>query len=157
MIVDGLVFSGFLLRTVFIKLFIVFFLSACTSAPTVEYLRQSDVFVGDLAVRVELAITAEERRLGLMFRSELNQNEGMLFIFPETRIQSFWMKNTFLPLDLGYFDENGVLIEIFTMLPDDGVAVYPSTQPVRYALEMSMGWFSAEGIRLGVVLTLPIL
>lgn len=95
---------------------------------------------------VELAITREQREKGLMKRKHLPENEGMLFVFPEPDYQSFWMKDTWIPLDLAFFDEEGFLIEVRSMEPHT-TDIYISSQPAKYALETNRGWFSKRGIK----------
>lgn len=127
---------------------------ACDSLRT-QHLKQEIIKVGGQAVRAEIAATPEERERGLMYRTSLGENEGMLFIFPEARFQAFWMKNTLVPLDIGYFDDQGFLIEVHQMRPDDGTARYPSSEPALYALEMNTGWFEKHGLRKYARLELP--
>jgi len=87
-----------------------------------------------------------------MYRAKLGANEGMLFVFKRAQPLSFWMKNTLIPLDLAYFDENGILLNVLQMDPEPGVPdhklkAYPSSAPALYALEMNKGWFKKRGIR----------
>lgn len=97
---------------------------------------------------VEFADTFPLRAQGLQFRSELCEECGMLFQFDRSRIVSMWMKNTLLPLDVAFFTESGVIIDIKPMQPLDLTSV-PSSQPVIYALEMNQGWFAKNGIKAG--------
>lgn len=127
---------------------------ACDSLRT-QHLRQEIIKVGGVSVRAEIAATPADRERGLMYRSSLPQNEGMLFIFPEAKFQAFWMKNTLIPLDIGYFDDQGFLIEVVQMKPDDGTARYPSSEPALYALEMNAGWFEKHGLKKYARLELP--
>lgn len=105
-------------------------------------------------IHVELACSVEEQSKGLMFRSELPQNQGMLFVFPRERTLSFWMKNTLIPLDIAYIDAQGKIIDIQQMQPQTTTA-HPSKAPAKYALEMNQNWFKDNKIELGTVLTLP--
>lgn len=95
---------------------------------------------------VELAEAEEQHARGLMFRTKLKKDEGMLFIFADEQIRQFWMKNTLINLDIGYFDKNKKLIDIqqmsaVTSVMQIDIPTYPSKQPAMYALEMSQGWF----------------
>jgi len=127
---------------------------ACDSLRT-QHLKQEIIKVGGTAVRAEIAANPPDRERGLMYRTSMPENEGMLFIFPEAKFQAFWMKNTLMPLDIGYFDDQGFLIEVVQMKPDDGTARYPSSEPALYALEMNAGWFEKHGIRKYARLELP--
>lgn len=97
-------------------------------------------------IKVELAETQQQHARGLMFRKKLNLNEGMLFIFPDEQTREFWMKNTLIQLDIGYFNKSKTLIDIQQMQPENSIMklntpTYPSKLPAQYALEMSAGWF----------------
>lgn len=86
-----------------------------------------------------------------MGRKNLNENEGMLFVFPKKEILHFWMKNTLIPLSIGFFDENQKLIEILDMeLPSQSLKTYKSQLPSLYALEVPQGWFHDRKITLGM-------
>jgi len=100
---------------------------------------------------VELAETREKQTLGLMFRDELPDDHGMLFLFPVEAMRSFWMKNTRIPLDILYFDDELRLINVQTARPcrTRNCPVYPSTAPARYVLELNAGQAEALGVRPG--------
>ncbi|HOO72730.1 MAG TPA: DUF192 domain-containing protein [Spirochaetota bacterium] len=102
-----------------------------------------------VSVTVERANTESLRRKGLMFRTGLEENSGMLFIFPDEDYRTFWMKNTSIPLSIAYINRRGVITRILDMKPLDTSIVYPSNEPVPFALEVPMGWFSRNGIRAG--------
>ncbi|HBQ21393.1 MAG TPA: DUF192 domain-containing protein [Deltaproteobacteria bacterium] len=107
-----------------------------------------------ISLEVELAHNDYLRKEGLMGRTELDWNKGMLFIFPEENIQSFWMKNTLIPLSVAFIKNDGEIIQITHMQPDhfDGkLDTYSSQEKVRYALETNMGWFEKNGIQVGDV------
>lgn len=106
------------------------------------------VRVGRHTFSLELADTPEERRRGLMYREDLGPDEGMLFVFPDSRMRSFWMRNTPLPLSIAYIDDSGVILEIHEMEPFSEAPV-PSSHPVRYALEVNAGRFTEVGVRPG--------
>ena len=97
-------------------------------------------------ITVEIAEAPEQHAQGLMFRKKLKNNEGMLFIFNEELVREFWMKNTLINLDIGYFDKNKKLIDIqqmkaVTSIMQTDLPTYPSKQPAMYALEMQQAWF----------------
>ncbi|MDX2128409.1 MAG: DUF192 domain-containing protein [Chloroherpetonaceae bacterium] len=105
---------------------------------------------------VEIADEELEREKGLMFRESMPEDEGMLFVFESPRLLSFWMKNTFIPLDIAYIDQNGFIVDILHMKaegastkPDEDFATYPGSKPAVYALELNEGWFKKRGIGVG--------
>ncbi|MEM1222036.1 MAG: DUF192 domain-containing protein [Verrucomicrobiota bacterium] len=105
--------------------------------------------VGAKMTQLELALNDSERAKGLMFRESLKADHGMLFIFKDVRKQSFWMRNTPLPLDLGYFDASGRLIEIRKLYPHDETAIESRSSEILMALEMEQGWFQANDVKPG--------
>jgi uncharacterized membrane protein (UPF0127 family) len=111
------------------------------------------VRVGDVTVLAEFAVLPAEMARGLMGREALGPDEGMLFVYPRPEILSFWMRNTPLPLDIGYFDSAGVLREIYPLHPHNETPV-ASREPMQFALEMNQGWFRERGVRPGARLDL---
>lgn len=105
------------------------------------------IFETDTVV-AEVARTPEEREQGLMYRESLEGGRGMLFVFPDSQIRSFWMRNTFVPLDIAYLDENLRIVDIQAMDPETDEA-HPSARPAMFALEVPQGWFEAKGIQVG--------
>ncbi len=130
-------------------LFSLLLLSACQERELIT------VYVGKTAARVELAATADQRREGLMYRQSLGSNQGLLLVFARPKEQKMWMLNTRIPLDVGFFDAAGVLLNVATMEPDGGKTIHRSVAPALYALEMNRGWFSDNGLVPGERLTLP--
>lgn len=102
-------------------------------------------------VWVEIAQDNLTRTKGLMFRNDMPEDQGMLFIFEVPQILSFWMKNTYLPLDIAFIDPKGVITDIHQMAPLDTVPRYTSSVPALYALEVNQGFFAKKGIRVGNV------
>ena len=88
----------------------------------------------------EVASTDASRERGLMFRTRLGTDQGMLFVFPETGRVRMWMKNTLIPLSVAFIDEQGSIINVEDMAPATLVP-HGASQPARYALEMAQGWF----------------
>ncbi len=113
--------------------------------------------VGDRPVRMQLAVLQPEMQRGLMERRELGRDDGMLFAHVRPSRLSFWMRNTPLPLDIGYFDRAGRLLEIYPMHPFDETPVPSRSDNVQYALEMNQGWFRANDVRPGAQLDLAAL
>jgi uncharacterized membrane protein (UPF0127 family) len=107
---------------------------------------------------VELAATPAARGCGLSHREELPQNQGMLFIFPEAGPQTFWMKDTRIPLSIAFLDDSGKIINIQDMVPMQTDVRYHSSGPAKYALEVNQGWFKRNGIEAGdrVAMELPL-
>jgi uncharacterized membrane protein (UPF0127 family) len=93
-----------------------------------------------------------------MFVKSLPANEGMLFVFDEERMQNFWMKNTLIPLSIGFFDKSGLLIDVQEMKPSESLMdatppSYQSAGPALMALEMNAGWFKKNHLDVGARLS----
>ncbi len=99
-------------------------------------------------IDTQLAVTPEQRSIGLMFRKDMPQTEGMLFVFERAAEQCFWMKNTLLPLTAAFVADDGTIVNLADMQPQT-TNEHCSTQPVRYVLEMNQGWFAKKRIRAG--------
>jgi uncharacterized membrane protein (UPF0127 family) len=105
------------------------------------------IFAADTVV-AEVAATPEERSEGLMYRDEVPDGTGMLFVFPDSRVRSFWMANTYVPLDIAYLDPSFRVVDIVQMEPLVTES-YVSSAPAMYGLEVRQGWFAEEGIEVG--------
>ena len=105
-------------------------------------------------IDAQVATTTEQRMTGLMFRQEMPQQEGMLFVFEYPSQQCFWMKNTLLPLAVAFVDDDGTIVNLDEMQPQT-LNSHCSAKPVRYVLEMNKGWFSKKGIKAGTKLEGP--
>jgi len=130
---------------------LLFSLSACNSNEkyaTVSISINKHIFI------VEIARTKEQREKGLMFRKELKENEGMLFVFPEDRYLGFYMKNTFIPLSIAFILSTGEIAQIEDMQPLDETTVFSRIE-ARYALEVPQGVFKHLGIKKGDIVKLP--
>jgi uncharacterized membrane protein (UPF0127 family) len=103
-------------------------------------------------IQAEVAQTPEQRSTGLMFRTTMGTNEGMLFAFEEPGQQCFWMKNTLLPLSVAFVADDGSVVNIENMKPQT-LDSHCSTKPVRFVLEMNDGWFAKRGIKPGFKLS----
>lgn len=105
-------------------------------------------------IDAQVAATPEQRQTGLMFRKNMPQHEGMIFVFEQASQQCFWMKNTLIPLSAAFVADDGTIVNIEDMKPLalDG---HCSLQPVRYVLEMNKGWFAKKGIKAGSKLQGP--
>lgn len=105
-------------------------------------------------VTVELASKPEQRQQGLMFRQQMDDDRGMLFIFPGDSSVGFWMKNTYIPLDIAYLSAEGRVQEIRAARPLDETNLTPGA-PYRYTLEVNAGWFARNGLGVGATVTIP--
>ena len=119
---------------------------SCTRKSNVK--KQAVLYINGRALNVEIASNDEERQKGLMYRKELGENEGMLFVFEKDKILSFWMKNTSIPLSIAFLDKNGEVIDIYDMKPFSLEPVV-STLKCRYALEVNRGFFNKCGLKVG--------
>ena len=99
-------------------------------------------------IDTQLASTDQQRATGLMFRKDMPQSEGMLFIFEQATLQCFWMKNTLLPLTAAFVTDDGTIVNLADMKPQTTDS-HCSNQPVRFVLEMNQGWFAKKGIKAG--------
>jgi uncharacterized protein len=105
-------------------------------------------------IRAEVARTPLQTQTGMMFRQEMAQHEGMLFVFDGLERRCFWMKNTLLPLSIAFIADDGRVVNLADMQPQS-VESHCSAEPVRFALEMNQGWFAKRGIKPGIKLKGP--
>jgi uncharacterized membrane protein (UPF0127 family) len=108
----------------------------------------------EVRVKAEIADTDEERRRGLMDRTSLGENRGMLFVFDGEQRLSFWMKNTKIPLSVAYIDSEERIVDVQQMQPMTTTS-HPSSEPARYALEVNQGFFREHGVTEGDTVELP--
>lgn len=108
------------------------------------------VIFGADTVVAEVARTPAERERGLQDRDEVPDGTGMLFIFEEEAPRAFWMKDTYVPLDIAYMNADLRIVSIRQMEPQD-TNTYPSGAPAMFALEVRQGWFAEQGIEVGDV------
>jgi uncharacterized protein len=111
---------------------------------------------GTLDFEVELAISPEQRRHGLMFREHLESDQGMLFDFGRTGPVTMWMRNTFIPLDMLFIEADGRIAHIVADTEPLSDAVIGSGGPVRAVLELAAGTSAAQGIAVGDQVMHPI-
>jgi len=107
-----------------------------------------DLRVGDARLKAEYARTPDERERGLMERTEMPADHGMLFRFDDFRRHCLWMKNTPLPLSAAFMDESGRIVDIIDLEPLS-TAIRCSREPGRYALEVNQGWFDRHQSGIG--------
>ena len=128
---------------------VAFAATAQTSAPiSAQKLPTVRLAAGMHLIQAELAQTPGQREIGLMFRTTMGANEGMLFAFEQAGQQCFWMKNTLLPLAIAFIADDGSIVNIEAMKPQT-LDNHCSTKPVRFVLEMNEGWFAKRGIKAG--------
>lgn len=109
---------------------------------------------GEQAFKIEIADDANERSAGLMYRNYLPDGQGMLFIFDNTQQVGFWMKNTVLPLDLIFIDEEGRVRGVREGKPLSEALITPGV-PVRFVLELKHGTAQRTGIEDGDLIRHP--
>jgi hypothetical protein len=119
-------------------------------------LRTVQIKVAGNTITVWVMDSDAKRQEGMMFltNGEVNDEEGMLFVFPDVQRRSFWMSNTVLPLDLAYLDAKGKILNIAQGKPFDESPI-PSAGPSLYVLEMKQGMMKKLGIEKGMVVTIP--
>ena len=127
--------------------------AAAQGAPQMN-LQRVKLSAGMHLIDAQVALTAEQRQIGLMFREEMPPTEGMLFVFEQPSKQCFWMKNTPLPLTAAFVADDGTIVNLADMKPQTTES-HCSNKPVRYVLEMNVGWFAKKGIKAGSRLTGP--
>lgn len=125
---------------------------ACGSTHPDSGLPVIKVDVAGHTIKAEIAKTPEEQARGLMYRRDLGKNDGMLFVYEDDRVLSFWMKNTFVPLDILYIKADGTVATIKQMNPQV-TRGHSSEVRVRYALEVNQGWCKAHGVEVGSKVT----
>jgi len=132
-----------------------FALSAFAQGMPQTQLQRTTLNAGMHLIQVQLAQDFEQRQIGLMWRKEMPQNEGMLFVFDQPAVQCFWMRNTLLPLTAAFVSDDGSIVNLADMKPmnDDS---HCSKKPVRFVLEMNQGWFAKRNIQAGFKLSGPL-
>lgn len=112
----------------------------------------TELFAGMHRIEAEVAATPETRQIGLMRRTLMPPQRGMLFIFPEQAQHCMWMRNTLLPLSVAFLDDAGRIINVEDMQPrtEDN---HCAARPARYALEMNLGWFRSRNLQPGFAIS----
>jgi uncharacterized membrane protein (UPF0127 family) len=103
-------------------------------------------------IDAQVAQTPRQREIGLMFRRDMPQYEGMLFVFEQPSGLCFWMKNTVLPLTAAFVADDGTIVNLADMKPQTTDS-HCAMKPVRYVLEMNQGWFTKRGMKAGTKLS----
>jgi uncharacterized membrane protein (UPF0127 family) len=121
---------------------------AASAAPPAPALPVLDLEIQGHKVVAELADTPAARAQGLMHRSFLGAEQGMVFVYPQAEIRAFWMANTTIPLSIAFIDATGMIVSIRDMQPLDRSHTW-SGLPAQYALEVNQGWFERHDIQPG--------
>ncbi len=109
------------------------------------------LWLGAEQLKTELALTEKQEMTGMMFRTNMAENEAMLFVFPQPQQVAFWMKNTILPLSAAYIDPDGVIQEIHKLKPLDTNSVIAASDQIQFVLETKQGWFKRHNVGIGAV------
>jgi len=105
--------------------------------------------LGKATLNTEIAATPAQQERGLMYVSNMPDNDGMIFLLPNVAVATFWMKNTLIPLSIAFIDKNGVILEIHDMKPLDESITRSDSNQIAYALETNLHWFALNGIKPG--------
>jgi uncharacterized membrane protein (UPF0127 family) len=141
-----------MIKRLFIAIVLLISTTFSTIAPADGCKGNTTLDINGSQITVEVANTERARRYGLMFRNSLGADCGMLFIFPDTAVRTFTMRNTLIPLDIAFIAADGTIKEILTMQP--GTQKYPSSVESDYALEANAGWFAEKALEVGMVVSL---
>ena len=114
-------------------------------------LQTMKLWLGAEEMIAELALTGIQMQTGMMFRTNLAENAGMLFAFPMPHRASFWMKNCPLPLSAAYIDPEGVIMEIHDLQSYNTNSVEAASDRVQFVLETNQGWFGRHHVTPGMV------
>lgn len=123
------------------------FIASAQPSPQLQ-LPRTKLNAGMHVLDVQLAQTPEQRQTGLMWRKDMPQHEGMLFVFEQPATQCFWMRNTLIPLTAAFVADDGTIVNLADMKPQSDDS-HCSTKPVRFVLEMNVGWFAKRQIKAG--------
>jgi len=136
------------MRTFVILLAFILIIPACTQKQPTLVIHSA---TGDHHVKVEVVTEPADQAQGLMYRRSLGKDSGMLFIFRQEEPQSFWMKNTLIPLDMIFISRNLVIVDITTMQPciTNPCPDYTSRRPAQYVLEVNAGYCRSLNILIG--------
>jgi|SRR5688500_8933277 len=111
------------------------------------------LWVGTNQVAAEIARTLPQIQTGMMFRTNMAEMEGMLFVFPQPQEVRFYMRNTLVPLTCAYIDPEGNILEIYDMEPLNEATIPSRSDQIQYVLEMKQGWFERHDIRPGMAIS----
>lgn len=109
------------------------------------------LWLGAHEVVAEIARTPLEHQVGMMWRTNMAEMEGMIFIFDEPGRRAFWMRNTLVPLDIAYLAPDGALLEVHAAQPRNETALPSDSDRVQFVLELRQGWFQRNNVKPGMV------
>ena len=134
--------------------FFVVLMAAVIECGCSEVLDTTALKINGNELTVEIARTTGEQEQGLMHRSSLGEDRGMLFVYDRDQKLTFWMKNTSIPLSIAFIGSDGTIKEIYDMKPFS-LKLVGSRYSVRYALEVNQGFFNRFGISVGDRVEIP--
>jgi uncharacterized membrane protein (UPF0127 family) len=111
------------------------------------------LWVGTNVLTAEVAATRDQIMAGMMWRTNMAEMEGMLFVMPQPHRAQFWMRNTLLPLSCAYIDPEGTILELHDMKPLDETGIQAGSDNVLYVLEVNQGWFQRHGVTPGMLIS----
>jgi uncharacterized protein len=114
-------------------------------------LQTMKLWLGAEEIEAELALTGVQQQTGMMFRTNMAENAGMLFVLPMPQQAAFWMMNCPLPLSAAYIDTEGVILEIHDLQPHDTNSVAAASDRVQFVLETPQGWFGRHHVTTGML------
>ena len=129
--------------------FFLFFFFQAFNFLNASELKFGQVKIENFMFKVEIADTKEKRKNGLMFRSSLNKDQGMLFILPESSIANVWMKNTELSLDIMFISEENIIVDLLKEVMPLSEKIYTSKMAAKYILEINSGLIDKLGVNIG--------
>jgi hypothetical protein len=118
-------------------------------------LARMKLFIGGEELNAELALKPTEIFTGMMWRTNMNETDGMLFAFGMPDERAFYMKNTYVPLSIAYIDPEGIIQEIHDLHPLNETAVPSASDNIQYVLEVKQGWFRRHNISTGTLIRTP--
>jgi uncharacterized membrane protein (UPF0127 family) len=116
-------------------------------------LKTIKLYIGTNVMDAEMALTGIQMQTGMMFRTNVAENEGMLFVFGGPWRASFWMMNTKVPLSAAYIDPTGVIQEIHELEPNNTNSIVAAADNIQFVLEAKQGWFDRHQIGTGTVIS----
>ena len=141
---------------IFLLIFSLIFLANCTKNADQNQIKNFNQVLVDngekiIKIDAEIADKDEERMNGLMFRENLSENKGMLFVFDNEETRTFWMKNTLIPLDMIFIGKNLEIVDIKYAVPckEEPCTLYTSEKPAKYVLEVNANFTAKNKIKIG--------
>jgi uncharacterized membrane protein (UPF0127 family) len=110
------------------------------------------LWIGAQEMVTEMCLTPTQTATGMMYRKQMGENEGMIFVFGRPHRTAFYMRNTTVPLSAAYIDPEGTILEIHDLQPLNETPVEASTDKIQYVLETPQGWFKKNNIGVGTLI-----